>query len=69
MQYFFLQFPQAQIGGKLVDKILLFQHDVQSENILKLLKSAEELKHRDMVEIVLSCKFLQALLAFYFYSA
>lgn len=36
------------------DKILLFRHDMSSENILQLLSSAEEIQEGDLVEVVLS---------------
>ncbi|XP_031696660.1 serine/threonine-protein kinase D3-like [Anarrhichthys ocellatus] len=36
------------------DKILLFRHDLNSDNILKRLTSAEEIHEGDLVEVVLS---------------
>ncbi|XP_076800670.1 serine/threonine-protein kinase D3-like [Clavelina lepadiformis] len=51
------QFPQAQICVRLADKIHLFQHDTSSENVLKLLHSVDDLRHRALVEIVLSSEF------------
>lgn len=36
------------------DKILLFRHDLNSDNILQRLTSAEEIHDGDLVEVVLS---------------
>lgn len=36
------------------DKILLFRHDLNSDNILQRLTSAEEIHEGDLVEVVLS---------------
>ncbi|EPQ06805.1 Serine/threonine-protein kinase D3 [Myotis brandtii] len=36
------------------DKILLFRHDLNSENILQLITSADEIHEGDLVEVVLS---------------
>ncbi|MEQ2308307.1 Serine/threonine-protein kinase D3 [Ameca splendens] len=36
------------------DKILLFRHDLSSDNILQRLTSAEEIQEGDLVEVVLS---------------
>uniref|UniRef100_A0ACB8GBT5 Uncharacterized protein n=1 Tax=Sphaerodactylus townsendi TaxID=933632 RepID=A0ACB8GBT5_9SAUR len=36
------------------DKILLFRHDLNSENILQRITSAEEIREGDLVEVVLS---------------
>ena len=38
------------------DKILLFRHDLSSDNILQRLTSAEEIHEGDLVEVVLSGK-------------
>lgn len=38
------------------DKILLFRHDLNSDNILQRLTSAEEIHEGDLVEVVLSGK-------------
>lgn len=38
------------------DKILLFRHDMNSENILQLITSADEIHEGDLVEVVLSGK-------------
>lgn len=38
------------------EKILLFRHDLNSENILQLLTSTEEIQEGDLVEVVLSGK-------------
>lgn len=36
------------------EKILLFRHDLNSENILQRLTSTEEIQEGDLVEVVLS---------------
>lgn len=36
------------------DKILLFRHDLTSENILQRLTSAEDIHEGDLIEVVLS---------------
>lgn len=36
------------------DKILLFRHDLNSENILQRLTSAEDIHEGDLIEVVLS---------------
>lgn len=38
------------------DKILLFRHDLNSDNILQRLTSADEIHEGDLVEVVLSGK-------------
>lgn len=38
------------------DKILLFRHDLSSDNILQRLTSAEEIQEGDLIEVVLSGK-------------
>ena len=38
------------------DKILLFRHDLNSDNILQRLTCAEEIHEGDLVEVVLSGK-------------
>lgn len=38
------------------DKILLFRHDPNSENILQLVRCAAEIMEGDLVEVVLSGK-------------
>lgn len=38
------------------DKILLFRHDLSSDNILQRLISAEEIQEGDLIEVVLSGK-------------
>lgn len=38
------------------DKILLFRHDLNSENILQRITSAEEIREGDLIEVVLSGK-------------
>ncbi|KAB0399523.1 hypothetical protein E2I00_018740 [Balaenoptera physalus] len=49
----FLQFPECGFFG-MYDKILLFRHDMNSENILQLITSADEIHEGDLVEVVLS---------------
>uniref|UniRef100_A0A8C4PJT4 protein kinase C n=1 Tax=Equus asinus asinus TaxID=83772 RepID=A0A8C4PJT4_EQUAS len=49
----FLQFPECGFFG-MYDKILLFRHDMSSENILQLITSADEIHEGDLVEVVLS---------------
>uniref|UniRef100_A0AAY4CS40 Serine/threonine-protein kinase n=1 Tax=Denticeps clupeoides TaxID=299321 RepID=A0AAY4CS40_9TELE len=48
-----LQFPECGFFG-LYDKIMLFRHDLNSENILQRLTSAEEIHEGDLIEVVLS---------------
>lgn len=48
-----LQFPECGFFG-MYDKILLFRHDMNSENILQLITSADEIHEGDLVEVVLS---------------
>ena len=36
------------------DKILLFRHDLNSDNILQRLMSAEDIHEGDLIEVVLS---------------
>lgn len=38
------------------DKILLFRHNLNSDNILQRLTSVEEIQEGDLVEVVLSGK-------------
>ncbi|MEQ2201389.1 Serine/threonine-protein kinase D3, partial [Xenoophorus captivus] len=47
------QFPECGFFG-MYDKILLFRHDLSSDNILQRLTSAEEIQEGDLVEVVLS---------------
>ncbi|XP_074142697.1 serine/threonine-protein kinase D3 isoform X1 [Sminthopsis crassicaudata] len=47
------KFPECGFFG-MYDKILLFRHDLNSENILQLITSAEEIHEGDLVEVVLS---------------
>ncbi|RXM36095.1 Serine/threonine-protein kinase D3 [Acipenser ruthenus] len=46
-------FPECGFFG-MYDKILLFRHDLNSENILQRLLSAEEIHEGDLIEVVLS---------------
>lgn len=39
------------------DKILLFRHDLNSDNILQRITSAEEIHEGDLVEVVLSGRY------------
>ncbi|XP_062911640.1 serine/threonine-protein kinase D3 isoform X2 [Mobula hypostoma] len=47
------KFPECGFFG-MYDKILLFRHDLNSENILQRLISAEEIHEGDLIEVVLS---------------
>lgn len=47
------KFPECGFFG-MYDKILLFRHDMNSENILQLLTSADDIHEGDLVEVVLS---------------
>uniref|UniRef100_A0AAQ6AAQ9 Serine/threonine-protein kinase n=1 Tax=Amphiprion ocellaris TaxID=80972 RepID=A0AAQ6AAQ9_AMPOC len=47
------KFPECGFFG-MYDKILLFRHDLSSDNILQRLTSAEEIHEGDLVEVVLS---------------
>lgn len=47
------QFPECGFFG-MYEKILLFRHDLNSDNILQRLTSAEEIQEGDLVEVVLS---------------
>ncbi|CAJ1077682.1 serine/threonine-protein kinase D3-like isoform X2 [Xyrichtys novacula] len=47
------KFPECGFFG-MYDKILLFRHDLNSDNILQRLTSADEIHEGDLVEVVLS---------------
>ncbi|KAM4528714.1 serine/threonine-protein kinase D3-like [Fundulus diaphanus] len=47
------KFPECGFFG-MYNKILLFRHDLSSDNILQRLTSAEEIQEGDLVEVVLS---------------
>uniref|UniRef100_A0AAX7U573 Serine/threonine-protein kinase n=1 Tax=Astatotilapia calliptera TaxID=8154 RepID=A0AAX7U573_ASTCA len=47
------KFPECGFFG-MYDKILLFRHDLSSDNILQRLISAEEIQEGDLIEVVLS---------------
>uniref|UniRef100_A0A8C7KC60 Serine/threonine-protein kinase n=2 Tax=Oncorhynchus TaxID=8016 RepID=A0A8C7KC60_ONCKI len=47
------KFPECGFFG-MYDKILLFRHDLTSENILQRLSSAEDIHEGDLIEVVLS---------------
>ncbi|XP_035986289.1 serine/threonine-protein kinase D3 [Fundulus heteroclitus] len=47
------KFPECGFFG-MYDKILLFRHDLSSDNVLQRLTSAEEIQEGDLVEVVLS---------------
>lgn len=49
------QFPECGFYG-MYEKILLFRHDPNSENILQLVRCAAEIMEGDLVEVVLSGK-------------
>lgn len=50
---FLFQFPECGFFG-MYEKILLFRHDLNSDNILQRLTSTEEIQEGDLVEVVLS---------------
>lgn len=47
------KFPECGFYG-IYDKILLFKHDTTTNNILQLVKSANDIQEGDLVEVVLS---------------
>ncbi|XP_053330820.1 serine/threonine-protein kinase D1 [Spea bombifrons] len=47
------KFPECGFYG-MYDKILLFRHDPNSENILQLVKSESDIQEGDLIEVVLS---------------
>ncbi|CAM4645549.1 unnamed protein product [Leuciscus chuanchicus] len=47
------EFPECGFYG-MYEKILLFRHDPNSENILQLVRCAAEIMEGDLVEVVLS---------------
>ncbi|XP_067097311.1 serine/threonine-protein kinase D3-like [Osmerus mordax] len=47
------KFPECGFFG-MYDKILLFRHDLNSDNILQRLMSAEDIHEGDLIEVVLS---------------
>uniref|UniRef100_H2ZEW0 Uncharacterized protein n=1 Tax=Ciona savignyi TaxID=51511 RepID=H2ZEW0_CIOSA len=51
------QFPQAQICLRLAQQIHLFQHQPNHDNILKVMKSSDEMKDGALIEVVLSAEF------------
>uniref|UniRef100_A0A8C4WZF9 protein kinase C n=1 Tax=Eptatretus burgeri TaxID=7764 RepID=A0A8C4WZF9_EPTBU len=46
-------FPECCFYG-MYDKVMLFRHDAQTENVLRLLTSAESIHDGDLIEVVLS---------------
>lgn len=50
---FSFQFPECGFFG-MYDKILLFRHNLNDENILQRLTSAEDIHEGDLIEVVLS---------------
>ncbi|XP_026860613.2 serine/threonine-protein kinase D3 isoform X2 [Electrophorus electricus] len=48
-------FPECGFFG-MYDKILLFRHDLNSDNILQRLTSAEDIHEGDLIEVVLSAQ-------------
>nr|CAB3264283.1 serine/threonine-protein kinase D1 [Phallusia mammillata] len=48
------QFPQAQICMTLSEKIFLFIHDLNSPNILNVVRDADDIKNGCIIEVVLS---------------
>ncbi|RMC12599.1 hypothetical protein DUI87_10121 [Hirundo rustica rustica] len=55
---FIFRFPECGFFG-MYDKILLFRHDLNSDNILQRITSAEEIHEGDLVEVVLSVEDFQ----------
>ncbi|XP_024912515.1 serine/threonine-protein kinase D3 isoform X3 [Cynoglossus semilaevis] len=49
------KFPECGLLG-LLDQILLFRHDLSSDNVLQRLTSAEQIHEGDLVEVVLSAQ-------------
>ncbi|XP_076155455.1 serine/threonine-protein kinase D3 isoform X1 [Alosa pseudoharengus] len=49
------KFPECGFFG-MYDKILLFRHDLNSDNILQRLTSAEDIHEGDLIEVVLSAQ-------------
>uniref|UniRef100_A0A7N8Y964 Serine/threonine-protein kinase n=1 Tax=Mastacembelus armatus TaxID=205130 RepID=A0A7N8Y964_9TELE len=49
------KFPECGFFG-MYDKILLFRHDLNDENILQRLTSAEDIHEGDLIEVVLSAQ-------------
>ncbi|KAK7904812.1 hypothetical protein WMY93_017419 [Mugilogobius chulae] len=49
------KFPECGFFG-MYDKILLFRHDLQDDNILQRLTSAEDIHEGDLIEVVLSAQ-------------
>ncbi|XP_029922079.1 serine/threonine-protein kinase D2 [Myripristis murdjan] len=47
------KFPECGFYG-IYDKILLFKHDISTNNILQLVKAASDIQEGDLVEVVLS---------------
>uniref|UniRef100_UPI00358F666D serine/threonine-protein kinase D1-like n=1 Tax=Myxine glutinosa TaxID=7769 RepID=UPI00358F666D len=47
------KFPECCFYG-MYDKVMLFRHDAQTENVLQLLPSAENIHDGDLIEVVLS---------------
>lgn len=60
----FVQFPECGFYG-IYDKILLFKHDVGSNNILQLVKAVSDIQEGDLVEVVLSGESFSSRLALY----
>uniref|UniRef100_A0A673JN95 protein kinase C n=1 Tax=Sinocyclocheilus rhinocerous TaxID=307959 RepID=A0A673JN95_9TELE len=55
MSLYYCPFPECGFFG-LYDKILLFRHDLNSDNILQRLTSAEDIHEGDLIEVVLSAQ-------------
>ncbi|KAM9466119.1 serine/threonine-protein kinase D3 isoform 2-T2 [Clarias gariepinus] len=51
----YLKFPECGFFG-MYDKILLFRHDLNTDNILQRLTSAEDIHEGDLIEVVLSAQ-------------
>ena len=55
------QFPECGFFG-MYDKILLFRHNLNDENILQRLTSVEDIHEGDLIEVVLSGRYAEELL-------
>lgn len=69
-----VQFPECGFFG-MYDKILLFRHNLNDENILQRLTSVEDIHEGDLIEVVLSgrcdndacfCRFIKKVLVLWY---
>ena len=51
---FLLQYPEHGFYGMIADKILLFRHDSQTQNVLQIINNPADVKEGCLVEVVLS---------------